>query len=160
MAYSAEEKQVIQERVIEAIKQDKTYRQIAEEEGMPNLSTIFRWFEEDSAFANKCARAKTLQAETIDNHIRETIEKVEKGKLSPEQGRVILSGQQWRAAKKNPRVYGERTILAGDSENPINILATRLDQAILKKVASRPATEDDKMIDVTPVIESAQPDSE
>ena len=46
-----------------------------------------------------------------------------------------MDGRKWLAAKYLPKVYGERQILAGDAENPIEVKAnTEIFDALLANV--------------------------
>lgn len=115
------------QEIADLIAENYTLREICDMEGMPNKSTILRWAAKFEDFATKCAHARLLQADMIVDEMADIIEKVGKGTLSPEQGRVILSGKQWIASKKNPKSYGDKMTLAGDAENPLFALGKRLD---------------------------------
>lgn len=129
----------IGEKIAQLIAQDSTYEQIASVLGVPS-GTIWNWLLKEPAFAEACAGARNAQAETIDNKMAIITEKLENGVIEPDVARVMLSSLQWRASKKNPRVYGDKTILSNDPDNPIGTLAIRLDSAIGQR----------KTVDITP----------
>lgn len=62
--------------------------------------------EDDEAFATKCARARELQADLMDDRIIQLIEDVNVENASAM--RVKLSALQWRAAKLAPKKYGDK----------------------------------------------------
>lgn len=139
------------QEIADLIAENYTLRDIAAMEGMPPRSTITSWAIKHVEFSAKCARAREMQADVIVDEMNETLESVKKGKLSPEQGRVILSGNQWIAAKKRPKVYGDKMTLAGDADNPLFALGKRLD-AIQQQEKG--------LIDVTPAKDSLPPPGE
>lgn len=96
------------DKICELISEDNTYEQIAAIDGMPSKSTIIRWLGLHEDFETKCARARQIQADSIDNRIGSVIDKTETGLLAPDIARVVLSGLQWRASKKDPKKYGDK----------------------------------------------------
>lgn len=119
MGRSSDYTSEIAEKICELIAADYTYEQIAAEDGMPSKSTIIRWLGLHEDFETKCARARQIQADSIDNRIGSVIDKTEAGTLAPDIARVVLSGLQWRASKKDPKKYGEKQDLniSGKLEN-------------------------------------------
>lgn len=62
----------------------------------------------DETFAIRCAHARVLQADRVDEDIVEVIDEVRDGRLDPQAARVALAGMQWRASKLAPKKYGDR----------------------------------------------------
>lgn len=107
------------DRICDLIAADRTLRQIELVDGMPSKATILAWLKKYPEFQTKCAQARIAQADSIDDRIGGVIDKVESGELPPDAARVMLSGLQWRAEKKNPKVYGSKTLHAApDGESP------------------------------------------
>lgn len=104
--------------------------------GVP-YGTVNRWAEENQAFREMYARARQNQADSLADQI---VTIADDETISPESRRVRVEARKWVAAKLKPRVYGDKMVLSGDAENPISILAVRLDEAIARK----------QLIDVTP----------
>jgi hypothetical protein len=75
---------------------------------MPSIWTVMDWQRDDADFANRCARARELQAEVMDEKILSVADRVETGEMDPNSARVVLSAYQWRAAKLAPKKYGEK----------------------------------------------------
>ena len=130
----------IGDRIASLIIEDKTYQEIADSMGI-NKATIFNWLQNNEDFSTKCNRAKCVQAEAIEQKLMNIQQDVMAGLIAPDAARVAVSLLQWRAAKKNPKVYGDKTILSNDPDNPVTSLALRLDTAI---------NQQNRMIDVTP----------
>lgn len=103
------------------------------------VSTIFQWMEKHQNFAEEYTRAREAKADVFAEQATEI---ADNETLSPESRRVRIQSRQWFASKIKPKVYGDKTILSGDAENPIVVLAARLDDIAQRKREA--------MIDVTP----------
>lgn len=128
-------------KICELIAEDNTYEQIAAREGMPSKATIIRWLGLHDDFETKCARARQIQADSIDDRIGNVIDKTEKGTLTPDVARVVLSGLQWRASKKDPKKYGDKQDLniTGKLESvPDDKLDARINELLGKAGAVKP----------------------
>lgn len=129
---------------------DKICRMIAEGESLITVcktinypyNTIARWLRNYKEFDQDYARARETQADNLADQI---VQLADDETLTPESRRVRVDARKWIASKLKPKKYGDRTILAGDAENPLQLLAARLDKAI---EASQ--VDDQKLIDVTP----------
>jgi hypothetical protein len=73
---------------------------------MPNRRTVLRWWEKDPDFATKCARARVLQADLMDDMIIDLINSVTPESASAD--RVKLAALTWRASKLAPKKYGDK----------------------------------------------------
>lgn len=79
---------------------------ICEREGMPSRATVLRWMAKDADFATKCARARELQADLMDDKILDTADASTSETAAAD--RVKISAYQWRASKLAPKKYGDR----------------------------------------------------
>ena len=113
------------DQIADLISDGNSMRQIAKMNGMPDKATLFRWMADNPAFATKCARARELQADFMDDEIMEVVNETRRGTLDPAAARVVLSGLQWRASKLAPKKYGERIELAGEVKTDNTIHITR-----------------------------------
>lgn len=107
------------EAICDRLVNGESLRQICADEAMPNRSTVLRWMAADEAFAAKCARARVLQSDLMDDLVLDTA-----NACTPETAnadRVKISAYQWRAAKLEPKKYGDKTETThvGDKERPI-----------------------------------------
>lgn len=98
----------VAESILDLIAEGHSLRKICKRQGMPDRSTVLRWLNTHSSFAAKCARARCLQADSIDEDIDEVINECRAGAIAPDVARVVLSGLQWRASKLAPKKYGEK----------------------------------------------------
>lgn len=113
---------------------------------MPDRNTVFRWLDDDVAFAAKYARARVGQADWAYDGMIDVERGVLDDVIDPQAARVVIGSMQWRASKLAPKKYGERSQmeLSGPDGGPIETanvgardrIATRL-AAIRKPVAGQ-----------------------
>lgn len=109
-AYTAK----IADRILNGLMDGKSMRKLCEADDMPDRSTVLRWMAADEAFATRCAHARALQADLMDDLIIDTAEA-----CTPETAasdRVKISAYQWRASKLAPKKYGDKVALTGGDE--------------------------------------------
>lgn len=123
-------------RVCELIAEGNTLVDTAEQVGFRTI-TINEWLMRDKDFASAYHEAREKQADVRADQI---VSIADDESLSPESRKVRIDARKWVASKLQPKRYGDRTILAGDKDNPLVMVGLRLDQAIARR----------KMIDVTP----------
>ena len=112
----------------------ESLNRICKDAHMPNVATVYRWLQRDEDFRNMYARAKEDQADTLADEIQdisdekpmltimtddETVEKLDPVGIN--RNRLRVDARKWIAAKLKPRKYGDRQILAGDPDNPLEI---------------------------------------
>jgi hypothetical protein len=98
--------EAIEERIIDGLLEGLSLARVCDAEGMPNRRNVLRWMEADEVFAAKCARARLMQAEIMDDMILD-----EARACTPEMAQVAkvrISAYQWRASKLAPKKYGDR----------------------------------------------------
>lgn len=96
----------MEEAIINGLVDGFSLVQICAGDNMPNRRTILRWMEDDQAFATRCARAREIQADLMDDKIIQLIDDVNVENASAM--RVKLAALQWRAAKLAPKKYGDK----------------------------------------------------
>jgi len=69
-------------------------------------STVYRWMEENPAFKARCARAREALADYDAFRIAEIAQNATAE--SAQADRVRLAALQWLAAKRAPKVYGDK----------------------------------------------------
>lgn len=124
-SYSSE----IAERIIEGLLDGKSLRRICEADDMPHRATILRWMGDDDEFATKCARAREMQADLMDDLILETADASKPETAASD--RVKIAAYQWRAAKLQPKKYGDKLDL-NHSGSIASIADDTLDARLLK----------------------------
>lgn len=96
----------IAEQICERLMEGRSLRSICDDDDMPDRTTVIRWQVARPEFAAKCARARELQADLMDDMILDTAARctVETAQAD----RVKISAYQWRASKLAPKKYGDK----------------------------------------------------
>ena len=115
----------------------ESLKKICQDEGMPSQSMVYSWLLKHAEFQEMYTRAREDQADTLADQIiaiadqhPETVPiydkegqlievKVDSALIAWQKNRI--EARKWTAAKLKPRKYGERQILAGDAENPVEV---------------------------------------
>ena len=99
---------------------------------MPDYVTIYRWLREKPDFQQRYADARKDGAHCLADQIQDIVD-TEPLAVFDEQGnkrydagsiahnRLRMDARKWLAAKYLPKVYGDKTILAGDAEAPLAV---------------------------------------
>lgn len=106
-------------------------------EGMPNADSVYVWLIRHKEFAEMYTRAREDQADALADEIVEIAdEQPELVQVYDKDGKLVevkidsallawqrnrMDARKWTAAKLKPRKYGERQILAGDADNPLEV---------------------------------------
>jgi hypothetical protein len=117
--------------ICEGLMDGKSMRQICDEPGMPNRSTVLRWMEERPDFASKCARARELQADLMDDLVLEEAKTCTND--NAQAARVRIAAYQWRAAKLAPKRYGDKIAVGGADDLPAVQQVTQIQLVALSR---------------------------
>ena len=135
--------QDIADIICSRIAEGESLRKICEDEEMPDRVTIYRWLAADPEFCNHYTRAREDQADTLadeiiaiadeqpeviavlDRHGALIEHKLDNAFLQWQKNRI--DARKWTAMKLKPKKYGDRQILAGDSEAPLEVQNNALD---------------------------------
>lgn len=112
----------VMEEIVRRMSDGESLRGICRDDHMPSIWTVVDWQRDDEEFAHRCARARELQAEVMDEKILSVADRVERGVMDPQSAKVALSAYQWRAAKLAPKKFGDKletTHQLGDSVSKI-----------------------------------------
>jgi hypothetical protein len=87
----------------------QSMRSICTEDGMPALTTVFRWLAEDQVFAAAYAAARDAQAETLAD---ELVELADSARGEPAEVvsavKLAVDTRKWVASKLKPKKYGDK----------------------------------------------------
>jgi hypothetical protein len=136
--------QQIADIICERIAEGESLREICKDDDMPTRMTIYRWLQSDSVFCDHYTRAREDQADSLadeiiaiadeqpeiiavtDKRTGELIEhKLDGAFLQWQKNRI--DARKWTAMKLKPKKYGDRQILAGDAEAPLEVQNSALD---------------------------------
>ncbi|TWA83719.1 hypothetical protein FBZ85_101468 [Azospirillum brasilense] len=74
----------------------------------PSKPTVFEWIRSDPQLANDYARAREVQGDSYADKVADAAQQVLDGKLDAQAGRTAIDALKWLAAKRKPKVYGDR----------------------------------------------------
>jgi hypothetical protein len=101
-----DDREVLAEEICDRLIEGESMRSICSDPKMPSRATLLRWIAVDNDFATKCARARLMQADTMDDMVLDIIGEVDED--NAQAMKVKLSAIQWRASKLNPKKYGDK----------------------------------------------------
>jgi hypothetical protein len=87
--------------------------------GMPDRTTIYRWFARHPDFAEAYKRARQARALLRSDKIDDIVDKMLDGTLDPQAGRAAIDALKWQAAKEDPRNFGDKVEISGKDGGPI-----------------------------------------
>lgn len=120
--YTEEEKEKIQEHIVEEITKGRSLKKILDEdEGMPSRMTIYQWLNPESPyyckdFSYNYTHAREESADLDADKMEEIVEKVINGELTPDKARVAGDLLKWIAGKKKPKKYGNKLDITSANE--------------------------------------------
>lgn len=114
------------------LTEGESLRQITRDADMPGHSTVYEWLLAKPDFADNYARARDEQADTLADEIiaisdeppaevtdDKGVSRTDSGWVTWQKNRV--DARKWVASKLKPKKYGDRQVLAGDKDNPLQI---------------------------------------
>ena len=128
------------------IVEGESLTRICKDDDLPNVSSVYLWLIKNKDFSEMYARAREDQSDTLADQIIDIGEETPMMVITDEDGKVTkrmdpaginrnrlrVDARKWVAAKLKPRKYGDRQILAGDSQAPVEVKHSgTLDEVIL-----------------------------
>jgi transposase-like protein len=103
-------------------------RQVCRDKGVPE-STVRQWVRDNrDGFGGQYQAARVLQVEAWSDQI---IERANREDLEPNDKRLRVDTLKWLMSKLAPKRYGDRLLVAGEVENPIQVLHKQIDLTLL-----------------------------
>ncbi len=117
------------DRICERLAEGESLRSICRDEGMPGMSTIFRFLRDEAneSARQQYARAREDQADTDADKISEHADMVAAGLIDPQAARVAIDAWKWSAGKRKPKVYGDKLDLNHGGGLTINLASDDAD---------------------------------
>ena len=128
-------KELIKDEIVAWLSEGKTLRDYCRQEQRPSFRTIYDWEAQDKDFATRIARARDIGSDSIADECLAIIDAEplavfdEAGNKRYDSGSITWNKNRAEQrikllAKWNPRKYGDKTILAGDDQNPVVVEAS------------------------------------
>lgn len=90
------------------IAEGESLTAICEGEGAPAYRTVMRWLDTHEEFRLKYAHARELQGDNDVDRIKDVAAQALAKELPSDVARVVIDALKWTAAKRKPKVYGDR----------------------------------------------------
>jgi len=104
------------DEICEKIANGESLRKICKDEKMPNLTSVWKWLNNNEELSKQYARAKEEQAELFADEITEICDaempmdafgKIDAGAVN--QARLRVDSRKWIASKLKPKKFGDFT---------------------------------------------------
>ncbi|NDI00174.1 MAG: hypothetical protein EBY78_07675 [Actinobacteria bacterium] len=104
------------DEICEKIANGESLRKICKDEKMPNLTSVWKWLNNNEELSKQYARAKEEQAELFADEITEICDaempmdafgKIDAGAVN--QARLKIDSRKWIASKLKPKKFGDYT---------------------------------------------------
>jgi hypothetical protein len=115
----------------------ESLRSICADPRIPSQQTVYSWLIKKPAFLEKYTRAREAQAETMADEIVAIADEtpittpvynkdgeqidIKLDSAYVQWQRQRIDARKWTASKLRPKKYGDRTLVAGDAENPLQV---------------------------------------
>ena len=128
----------IAEQVLVWIGSGKTLRAFCRLPGMPHFTTLYDWLNKDDDFNLRFAHARDLGEDVIAQECLEIADDESKdvsgeleipNNVAVNRAKLRIETRLKLLAKWNPKKYGERTVLAGDPDAPLSLVAETIAKA-------------------------------
>ena len=117
------------------LSEGESLRKICSSDGMPSITSVWRWLHVNEAFRDQYARAREEQAETLADEIISIADDGLNDTYIDENGnkrtdndviarsRLRVDARKWIASKLKPKVYGDKVTqeLTGKDGGPVGI---------------------------------------
>lgn len=135
MAYSKENKETILNNIFIEINKGRAVRNILKDEGMPDVTTFYRWIDNDEEKYKQYMRACENRADAIFDEIIDIaddrsgdikITKDGEEVIDNEfiaRSRLRIDARKWIASKLNPKKYGDKIQQEHSGEVTTNVIS-------------------------------------
>jgi len=108
-------------RILDRLAEGESLNAICKADDMPAESTVRHWAAEDrEGFFAKYTRARDIGLDCRADRVVEEAREARDASL----GRLRFDADRWYLSKLAPKRYGDKTVLAGDEDNPLKVVTT------------------------------------
>jgi hypothetical protein len=97
--------QAIFDTICERLSNGESLRGICRDDGMPQVSTVWRWMVDNEERRNQYVRAREEQADTLADEIVAIADNATDAQIA----RLQVDARKWFASKVAPKKYGDKT---------------------------------------------------
>jgi transposase-like protein len=123
--------QELADKVCEEIAQGYSMRTVCKADGMPNISTLFKWIREKSEFSQQYAKATEERTEAMSEDLLDIADdgsndlmRIQKGNETYEienkevtnRSKLRVDTRKWLMSKMKPKKYGDKLDVLSDGK--------------------------------------------
>lgn len=112
------------DEICERLSTGSNLLQICRDNHMPDRATVSRWQANDEELATRIARARDIGQDYSIDECREIADLATPEDVNVAKLRIFA--RQWEASKRARKRYGDRTVVEGDSENPVEMIVRKV----------------------------------
>ncbi len=94
---------------------------VLKESSYPSWSTFRRWKNENEELRTLYVNSQQDKGIALENEIDDVMQSLKAGEMEASVGNVLIQTLKWKMAKFYPKMFGDKTILSGDEDNPLKI---------------------------------------
>lgn len=95
-------------KICERLAMDESLVSICLDEGMPHVTTVYRWRDANDQFREDYARARVDQGHTVADVIGDIRKRIISGELEPNAGKAAGDLAKWEASRRAARDFGDK----------------------------------------------------
>lgn len=78
---------------------------------------VFKWIAEEEGFKDNYTRAREAQADYLADQVMDV---ADDSTIASDDKRIRVDARKWYAGKLKPKKYGDKQVIAGDPDAPLN----------------------------------------
>lgn len=103
------------------IAEGRSLKSICSDEGMPHMSTVFRWLGVHETFRDNYARARDAQADVFADEMTDIADFADMDAAAVAKARLQIDTRKWVASKLKPKKYGDKLGLTDGDGGSIRV---------------------------------------
>lgn len=102
--------------ICERLAMDESLASICRDEGMPSVTSVYRWRDANEQFRADYARARTDQGHTVADNVGDIRRGILDGTIDPVAGKAAADLAKWEASRRAARDYGDKIDVTSGGE--------------------------------------------
>lgn len=108
------------ERISELYMDGMSLRKIADETGMPALTTIRGWIRDNARFREIMKSSRIARGLELEDDARDAVMAADEDNVSAQ--RLKFDYFKWAAEMNDPATYGKKATISGDPDRPLTFI--------------------------------------
>lgn len=103
------------------LAEGQSLNSICKEDGMPHMSTVFRWLAVHESFRDNYVRAREVQADVFADEMTDIADDAEADPAHVAKAKLRIDTRKWIASKLKPKKYGDKLGLTDGDGGSIKV---------------------------------------